>query len=63
MDNTLAFALGKNHIFHDRSKYINKGHFIRESINKEEVEMKYMKSQDQIADILIKLLKFEDFTD
>lgn len=36
-------------------------HFIRECIAKMEVELKYVKSHDQVADIFTKSLKFKDF--
>ena len=62
VDNKSAIALGKNPIFHNRSKHIDtRFHFIRESISKKEVQLKYVKSQDQVADIFTKPLKFEDF--
>lgn len=62
VDNKSAIALGKNPIFHDRSKHIDtRFHFIRESISKKEVQLKYVKSQDQVADIFTKPLKFGDF--
>ena len=63
VDNKSAIALGKNPIFYDRSKYIDtRYHFIRESISKKEVQLKYVKSQDQVADIFTKALKFKDFS-
>ncbi|XP_070031829.1 secreted RxLR effector protein 161-like [Nicotiana tomentosiformis] len=49
-------------VYHDRRKHIDTMyHFIREFIAKKEVELKYVKSHDQIADIFTKPLKFEDF--
>ncbi|OIT04124.1 retrovirus-related pol polyprotein from transposon tnt 1-94, partial [Nicotiana attenuata] len=62
IDNKSAQALAKNPVYHDRSKHIDtRYHFIRESIAKKEVELKYVKSHDQVADIFTKPLKFEDF--
>ncbi|OIT02422.1 retrovirus-related pol polyprotein from transposon tnt 1-94 [Nicotiana attenuata] len=62
IDNKSAQALAKNPVYHDRSKHIDsRYHFIRECIAKKEVELKYMKSHDQAADIFTKLLKFDDF--
>ncbi|KAF2297070.1 hypothetical protein GH714_016331 [Hevea brasiliensis] len=62
IDNKSTQALTKKPVFHDRSKHIDKMyHFIRECIAKKEVEVKYVKSQDQIADIFNKPLKFEVF--
>ena len=62
VDNKSAQALAKNTVFHDRSKHIDTSyHFIRECISRKEVELKYVKTQDQVADIFTKPLKFEDF--
>ncbi|XP_019246551.1 PREDICTED: uncharacterized protein LOC109226211 [Nicotiana attenuata] len=49
-------------VYHNRSKHIDTRYrFIKECITKKEVELKYVKSHDQAADIFIKPLKFEDF--
>ncbi|XP_070036279.1 uncharacterized mitochondrial protein AtMg00810-like [Nicotiana tomentosiformis] len=56
------YALVKKSVYHDRSKHMDpRYHFIREYIAKKEVELKYVKSHDQIADIFTKPLKVEDF--
>ncbi|KAK2970863.1 hypothetical protein RJ640_022305 [Escallonia rubra] len=57
-----AIALAKNPVFHDRSKHIDtRYHFIRESIAKKQVQVKFVKSEDQDADIFTKLLNREVF--
>ncbi|KAM1738452.1 hypothetical protein ACFX11_014268 [Malus domestica] len=62
VDNKSAIALAKNPVFHDRSKHIDtRYHYIRECIARNDVQMEYVKSQDQIADIFTKPLKQEDF--
>ncbi|KAH9669584.1 hypothetical protein KPL70_021844 [Citrus sinensis] len=62
VDNKSAIALSKNLVFHDRSKHIDtRYHFIRECIARKEVQIKYVKSQDQAANIFTKPLKQEDF--
>ncbi|KAH9768833.1 hypothetical protein KPL71_011754 [Citrus sinensis] len=62
VDNKSAIALSKNPVFHDRSKHVDtRYHFIRECITRKEVQIKYVKSQDQAADIFTKPLKQEDF--
>ena len=62
IDNKSAQALAKNLVFHDRSKHIDtRYHFIRDCISKKEVKLEYVKTQDQIADIFTKPLKFEVF--
>ena len=63
VDNKSAIALAKNPVFHERSKHIDtKYHFIRECIERREVELNYVKSQDQISDIFTKPLKSDAFT-
>ena len=45
IDNKSAQALAKNPVLHDRSKHIDtRYHFIREYIDKKEVELKYVKT-------------------
>ncbi|KAI5397503.1 hypothetical protein KIW84_063356 [Lathyrus oleraceus] len=62
VDNKSALALAKNSVFHERSKHINtRYHFIRESIEKKKVKLKYVMSRDQVADIFTKPLNLETF--
>ncbi|KAK3012400.1 hypothetical protein RJ639_010565 [Escallonia herrerae] len=62
VDNKSALELAKNPVFHERSKHIDtKYHFIRECVSKKEVELEYVKSQDQVADIFTKPLKIDVF--
>ncbi|KAM2065116.1 hypothetical protein EV1_027912 [Malus domestica] len=62
VDNKSAIALAKNPVFHDRSKHIDiRYHYIRECIARKDVQVEYVKSQDQVADIFTKPLKQEDF--
>ena len=62
IDNKSAQALAKNPVFHDRSKHIDtRYHFIRECIAKKEVELEYVRTNDQIADIFTKPLKYDIF--
>ena len=62
VDNKSALALAKNPVFHERSKHIDtRYHYIRECIGRKEVELKYVKSHDQAADIFTKPLKLETF--
>ena len=62
VDNKSVIALAKNPVFHDRSKHIDtRYHFIRECVAKNEVQLKFVKSRDQIANIFTKPLKTEDF--
>ncbi|KAK3040229.1 hypothetical protein RJ639_028942 [Escallonia herrerae] len=62
VDNKSALELAKNPMFHERSKHIDtKYHFIRECVSKKEIELEYVKSQDQVADIFTKPLKIDVF--
>ncbi|BBH05473.1 Disease resistance protein CC-NBS-LRR class family [Prunus dulcis] len=62
VDNKSALALAKNPVFHDRSKHIDtRYHYIRECLSKKDIELKYVKFEDQIADIFTKPLKLETF--
>ena len=62
VDNKSAIALAKNPVFHDRSKHIDvRYHYIRECVARKDVQVEYVKSQDQVADILTKPLTSEDF--
>ncbi|KAL0551073.1 hypothetical protein IC582_010150 [Cucumis melo] len=61
-DNGSAIALSKNPVFHGRNKHIIiKYHFIRDLVKDGEVIVKYCKTQDQVADIFTKALKFDLF--
>uniref|UniRef100_A0ACD5WTY3 Uncharacterized protein n=1 Tax=Avena sativa TaxID=4498 RepID=A0ACD5WTY3_AVESA len=64
VDNKSAIQLSKNPVFHDRSKHIEvRFHFIRESIEQGKVEIDYISTDDQLADILTKSLgrvRFQD---
>ena len=52
----------KNPIYHSRTKHIKiKYHFIRNTIEEKEVEVKHVRTQDQVADIFAKALSKEKF--
>ncbi|KAA0058430.1 putative mitochondrial protein [Cucumis melo var. makuwa] len=62
VDNKSTIALAKNPVFHDRSKHIDtRFHFIRDCISRKEVQVEYVKAEDQIADIFTKPLKVNVF--
>ncbi|CAL2249531.1 unnamed protein product [Prunus armeniaca] len=62
-DNKSAIAMAKNPVFHSKTKHITiKHHFLRKVSANKEVELKYCKTEEQIADIFTKALprpKFE----
>jgi hypothetical protein len=56
-DNQGTIALAHNPVHHTRAKHINvKWHFVREKIMSKEVEVKYIPTGDQLADIMTKAL-------
>ncbi|XP_019077634.1 uncharacterized mitochondrial protein AtMg00810-like [Vitis vinifera] len=64
-DNQSVVRLAENLVFHARTKHVEVHyHFIREKVLEEEVELKQIKSEDQVADLFTKGLsgsKFESF--
>jgi hypothetical protein len=57
MDNMSAIALSKNLILHDRSKHIKiLYHFIRECVERGDVVLEFVDTQDQLADMFTKAL-------
>ncbi|KAG8657524.1 hypothetical protein MANES_03G075182v8 [Manihot esculenta] len=57
VDNKSAIALTKNPVYHNRSKHIHiKFHFLRECVQRGEVEVEYVQTEEQLADILTKPL-------
>jgi hypothetical protein len=62
VDNSSAIALTKNPIFHDRSKHIDiRFYYLKDCIANKKVEVKYVRTQDQVANIFTKLLKYDVF--
>ena len=61
-DNSSTIKLSKNLVLHGRSKHIEvKYHFLRDLTNDGVINLVYCRSEDQIADILTKPLKFPAF--
>jgi hypothetical protein len=57
MDNMSAIALSKNLVLHGRSKHIKtKYHFIRECVDRREVELESVGTTDELTNILTKPL-------
>jgi hypothetical protein len=57
VDNKSAIALSKNPVHHDRSKHIDtRYHFIRQCVERGEVEIDHVSTTAQLADILTKAL-------
>jgi hypothetical protein len=66
-DNQSCVKLSENPVFHDKSKHIEiKYHYIRDMVQRGVVELQYISTDEQIADILTKPLsrvKYEYFRD
>jgi hypothetical protein len=54
-DNQSAISISENDVKHDRSKHIDiKYHFVHDEIVQKNIEMKYIRTADQLADIFTK---------
>jgi hypothetical protein len=66
-DNQSCIRMATNPVLHERTKHIEaQCHFIRDNIKKNRIELKYVRSQQQYADILTKALarpRFEELRD
>ena len=61
-DNTSAINLAKNPVVHSRTKHIEiRHHFIRDHISKGDIELKFIDTTHQVADIFTKPLRTERF--
>jgi len=62
VDNSSIIVVVKNPTFHDRSKNIDIiFHYSRNCITNKKVEVKYVKTQDQVIDIFIMPFKYNIF--
>ena len=59
IDNQAAIAISENDVHHARTKHIDiRHHFVREAIKNKEIQLKWVSTHDQLADIFTKgLLK------
>ena len=57
VDNKSAIALAKNPVFHERSKHIElKYHFIGDYVETKKIELEFVPTKHQLADMLTKPL-------
>ena len=68
VDNMGAIQLAKNPVHHERSKHIDiKHHFVREQVENKTLEIEYVNTKDNLADIFTKTTltqrQFEDARD
>jgi hypothetical protein len=61
-DNQSCIKLLENPVFHDRSKHIEiRYHFIRDYVQRGAMELQYISTEEQVADILTKALNMGKF--
>jgi hypothetical protein len=61
-DSSSAICLAHNPVFHGRAKHIKvRHHFLRDHVEKGEIEMKFIDTKRQLADIFIKPLDSSRF--
>jgi hypothetical protein len=62
-DNLGATYLLANHVFHARTKHIEVGyHFVRERVARKQLEIRFISTNDQVADGFTKVLSLQKFT-
>jgi hypothetical protein len=61
-DNTSANSVAKNPVFHKRMRHLERRHhFLRDHVEKGDIEMRYMDTERQLTDIFTKLLDASHF--
>ncbi|KAK6161170.1 hypothetical protein DH2020_004551 [Rehmannia glutinosa] len=61
-DNISAINIAQNPVHHNRTKHIEiRYHFLRDCVSKQKIEISFVPSQDQLADIFTKPLTSETF--
>jgi hypothetical protein len=61
-DNTSAISIAKNPVFHKRMIHLERRHhFLRDHVEKGDIEMRYIDIERQLADIFIKPLDASRF--
>ena len=57
VDNQSTITLSKNPVHHNRTKHIDtRYHFVRQCVEEKKIEVEFVRSEDQLADIFTKAL-------
>jgi hypothetical protein len=63
-DNTSAISVVKNPVFYKKMRHVERRHhFLRDHVEKGDIEMRYIDTERQLADIFTKPLDFSQFAD
>jgi hypothetical protein len=63
-DNISAISVAKNPVFHKKMRHVERRHhFLRDYVEKEDIEMRCMDTERQLADIFTKPLDASRFAD
>jgi hypothetical protein len=63
-DNTSVISVAKNLVFHKKMRHVKRRHyFLRDHVEKGDIEMSYIDTERQLADIFTKLLNSSRFAD
>jgi hypothetical protein len=63
-DNTSAISVAKNPVFQKKMRHVERRHhFLRDHVEKEDIEMRYIDTERQLADIFTKPLDSSRFAD
>ena len=62
-DNKSAICLSKNLVLHSRSKHIDvRHHFLRDHVERKNISLEYIPTEEQMADILTKPLEQDSYS-
>jgi hypothetical protein len=63
-DNTCAISVAKSSVFHKKMRHVERRHhFLRDHVEKGDIEMMYIDNERQLADIFTKSLDSSQFAD
>jgi hypothetical protein len=63
-DTTSAISVAKNPVFHKKMRHIERRHhFLRDHVEKGDIEMRYIDTERQLTDIFTKPLDYSRFAD